>query len=224
VRGRADWRIRSAGAGLFVPACAIALAGAILAPGAARAFDRHEVWISASGNWARLAPPGGTDRPHVDGGGGGARVMVALSDAFGLALEGTATWYRGFTPLPVSSPEENGSGEGGAEEKAATPGEPTSGIACRDLALTLVYAIDVFALVPQIALGLAVARLAETRGGAALVAWDLALRFEIGVDYRPARRFALGLWGAFDTVLLGASPWVGRSALSLRFTVPLGGG
>ncbi|HUT77722.1 MAG TPA: hypothetical protein VM285_08560 [Polyangia bacterium] len=202
------------------PVRALVLAGVLLLPAAAFAFEGGEVWVSASGGWSRLAPLGGGDRPGVDGGGGGVRVLFVLSDTFGLALEGTATWYQGFAPAAVLAPE-------GDDEKAAPPADPgpsTTGITCRDLGLTLVYAIDVFALVPQIALGLAVARLSETREDVSLVAWDLALRFDAGLDYRLARRLALGLWATFDTTIAGASPWAGRTAVTLRLTIPFGRG
>jgi hypothetical protein len=209
-----------------VPVGVLALAGVLLPAPTARAFEGGEVWVSASGGWSRLTPLGGWDRPAVDGGGGGARVMFALSDAFGLALEGSATRYRGFAPVPVPAPEGGNEGQGEGEEAAppADPGPSTTGIACRDLGLTLVYALDVFALVPQIALGLAVARLSETRGDVSPAAWDLAVRFDIGADYRLARRAALGLWATFDTTVAGASPWSGRTAVTLRLTIPLGPG
>lgn len=212
------------------------LLGLLLSSGGALAFDGRELWISASGGWSRLTPLRGLERPGVDGGGGGARVMFALSDAFGLAVEGTASRYRGFAsiPPPVPASEEgetnNAENNGVSENEEAgeappvAPGPPTAGITCRDLALTLVYAVDVFALVPQIAMGLVVARLTETRGDSSTVAWDLLWRIDAGLDYRPARRFALGLWATFDTRLTGASPWSGRTSVSLRLTIPLGGG
>jgi hypothetical protein len=206
---------------LWTLAGAAVCAGIFLASPAARGFEPGEFWISASGGWSRLAPLGGRERPAVDGGGGGARVMFALSDAFGLALEGTATWYRGFAPAPAPVPEEEA--EDGTAELAA-PGPATTGITCRDGGLTLVYAVDVFALVPQVALGLAGLHTAETRGGETRSAWDLALRVDVGADYRMARRFALGLWATFDTMLAGASPWAARTAVALRLAFPLGGG
>ena len=209
-----------------VPVVVLALAGVLLPAPRARAFEGGEVWVSASGGWSRLSPIGGWDRPAVDGGGGGVRVMFVLSDTFGLALEGTATWYQGFAPAPIPAPkgEEAAADEGEEAAPPVDPGPSTTGITCRDLGLTLVYAIDVFALVPQIALGLAVARLSETRGDSSPVAWDLALRFDAGLDYRLARRLALGLWATFDTTIAGASPWAGRTAVTLRLTIPFGPG
>ncbi len=150
--------------------------------------------------------------------------MVVLSDTFGLALEGTATWYQGFAPAPVPVPEDAEKEEGEEAAPPVDPGPSTTGITCRDLGLILVYAVDVWALVPQLAAGVVVARTNETRGDMSLIAWDLALRFEIGADYRLARRFATGLWATFDTTLTGASPWADRMSVALRFTIPLGGG
>jgi hypothetical protein len=193
---------------LWVVAAAAAL------PIAAQAFDQR-LGIGVGGDYSQLFRRQATDPLSAYGGGANVYIQYGFTDAFGASVAAGMAWFGGYVPIvPVAAIDENGE-----QVTVFQRGPQVDDIQLWDLALSLIYAIDVTRVVPYFALGVVSARIAETHAGQSVVDYEIGMRTDLGFDYKLLRHLTLGAAAGMDTYFTDSSGYSSRFEFIVRVTV-----
>ena len=193
-------------------ALSVCLLATALAPGL-HAFDR-QLGVGAGGGFYQLQRRQISDPAAAYGGGTSLRLSYGLNDTFGVAAEIGAAWFGSYTPIvPIDATDEDGN-----PITTYLRGEPIDSLAVYDLALSLVYAIDVTRAVPYLAVGSISTRVSETRGDADVVDYEVGLRAEIGADITLVEHLTAGVAARLDTYFTDNSAYSGAVSIFLRLS------
>ena len=201
------WRLRSR---LSV---SLAMTILLLASGAVDAFDRT-LGIEAAGGYSSLVRRVASDPPSLHGANARARLSYGFNDTWGLAATGGMSWYQDHAPM-ISFTTEN---EDGEIESGTKHDVERTELRIRDLALSLVYALDIMRVTPFLALGIAAANTREKIGTTAVASFDVAIRFDVGFDVSLAEHFAMGIIASFDKYLTDNSEYLSSTNVLLSAT------
>jgi hypothetical protein len=184
---------------------------AVSLPDTSEAFDKR-LALGVGGGYSQLFRAIATDPTSAYGGGGNVHLTYGFDDAFGITAQYRMAWFGSYTPLePYSTTDEDGE-----PVVVYQYGQPVSELTVWDAALCLVYAIDVMRAVPYIAVGAVGARIAERRGPADLVDYELGLRTDLGFDFMLLKHMSLGASAGMDTFFTGASGYVSTFSFLVR--------
>ena len=185
----------------------------LLASGAADAFDRT-LGIGAAGGYSSLFRRVVSDPDSLHGACARTRLSYGFSDTWGLSAAGGMSWYQDYAPM-ISITTENEDGEIVTE---ATHDIKRTELRIRDLALSLVYALDIMRVTPFLAMGVAATQTRVKMGTVAQSSFDIALRFDVGFDVSLAENFAMGIIASFDNYLTGNSEYLSATDIMLSAT------
>lgn len=199
---------------LPVALTAILATAALSSSGPTVAFDKR-LAIGAGGGYSQLVRRQPTDPTSAYGGGAAAHITFGLTDTFGLSLGGAMAWYGGYIPaVPMETVDENGE-----PTTIYVKGPETSDLTTWDLALSLIYAIDVTRIVPYLEIGAVAVRVAERLDGTEEVDLEVGMRIALGFDYLLLDHLSLGAAGGIDTYFTGTSGYGSRLAFLVRATL-----
>jgi hypothetical protein len=185
----------------------------MLASGAADAFDRT-LGIGAAGGYSSLLRRIVSDPDSLHGACARARLSYGFNDTWGLSAAGGMSWYQDYAPM-ISFATENEDGEIVTE---TTHDIKRTELRTRDLALSLVYALDIMRVTPFLAMGVAATQTRVKMGTVAQSSFDIALRFDVGFDVSLAENFAMGIIASFDNYLTGNSEYLSATDIMLSAT------
>lgn len=185
----------------------------MLASGAADAFDRT-LGIGAAGGYSSLLRRIVSDPDSLHGACARARLSYGFNDTWGLSAAGGMSWYQDYAPV-ISFTTENEDGEIVTE---TTHDIKRTELRTRDLALSLVYAVDIMRVTPFLAMGVAATQTRVKMGTVAQSNFDIALRFDVGFDVSLAENFAMGIIASFDNYLTGNSEYLSATDIMLSAT------
>lgn len=189
-------------------------ATALSSPGPAAGFDKR-LAIGAGGGYSQLFRRQATDPTSTYGGGAAAHITFGLTDTFGISLGGGMAWFGGYTPaVPMDTVDEDGE-----PVTVYVKGPETTDLTAWDLALSLIYAIDVTLVVPYLEIGAVAARVAERQDGAEVVDLEVGMRTNMGFDYLLFDHLSLGAAAGIDTYFTGNSGYSSRLNFLVRLTV-----
>ncbi len=191
----------------------LAMTVLLLASGVVDAFDRT-LGIGAAGGYSSLVRRVASEPPSLHGACARARLSYGFNDTWGLSAAGGMSWYQDHAPM-ISFTAENEDGEIVTGTKHDV--ERTE-LRTRDLALSLVYALDIMRVTPFLAMGVAVTDTRAKIGTIAVASFDVALRFDVGFDVSLAEHFAMGIIASFDNYLTDNSEYLSSTNILLSAT------
>ena len=175
----------------------------LLASGTTDAFDRT-LGIGGAGGYSSLVRRVASDPPSLHGANARARLSYGFNNTWGLFATGGMSWYQDHAPMISFTTED----EDGEIETGTKHDIKRTGLRTRDLALSLVYALDIMRVTPFLALGVAATNTRVKIGTIAVTSFDIALRFDVGFDVSLAEHFAMGIIASFDNYLTGNSEYL----------------
>jgi len=194
--------------------CLAVVIGAVALPGGARGFDKR-LGVGAGGGYSQLFRNQAGDPASAYGGGAVAHLTFGITDTFGVSLAGGMAWFGGYTPtMKMETVDDEGN-----PTMVRVAGPEVSGLTVWDLALSVIYAIDVSLVVPYLELGAVVARVAEDRDGAEAVDLDVGMRTNLGFDYQLLGHMTLGALAGLDTYFTAQSHYGSAFHFMVRLTV-----
>ena len=132
-----------------------------------------------------------------------------------MSIAGGMAWFGPYTPqIPTETEDENGD-----PITVYVNGPEITELSVWDLALNLVWAIDVSRVVPFFSLGAVAARVAERQAGAQVTDVDVGLRVDLGFDYELVEHLSLGALAGLDTYFTGKSQYGSSFHFTVRLTV-----
>jgi len=185
----------------------------LLASGAVDAFDRT-LGIGVAGGYSSLLRRIASDPLSLHGACSRARLTYGFNDTWGLSAAGGMSWYQDHAPMISFTTED----EDGKIVTVPKHDVERTGLRTRDLALSLVYALDIMRVTPFLAMGVAATDTRVKIGTTAFASFDVALRFEVGFDVSPAEHFAIGIIAGFDNYLTDNSEYLSSTNILLSAT------
>ncbi len=185
----------------------------LLASGTVDAFDRT-LGIGAAGGYSTLIRRIASEPPSLHGANARARLRYGFNNTWGLFAAGGMSWYQDHAPMISFTTED----EDGEIVTGTKHDVKRAGLRTRDLALSLVYALDIMRVTPFLALGVAATNTRVKIGTTAVTSLDVAIRFEVGFDVALAEHFAMGIIAGFDNFLTDNSEYLSSTNILLSAT------
>ena len=185
----------------------------LLASETTDAFDRT-LGIGGAGGYSSLVRRVASDPPSLHGANARARLSYGFNNTWGLSAAGGMSWYQDHAPMISFTTED----EDGEIETGTKHDVKRTGLRTRDLALSLVYALDIMRVTPFLALGVAATNTRVKIGTIAVTSFDIALRFDVGFDVSLAEHFAMGIIASFDNYLTGNSEYLSSTNVLMSAT------